>query len=293
MAGTGTFHLRQASRSTALVAAGATLATAGLLVLGTGASGSTLPAVPGGACTAQSAPAGEIFKNVDTTLGCDNDSGTMGMPVTGFITVHMPDGVTTATGADAIEANVKGGGHPYYAGGYTIAFSSVTGGTATGGSYTLGPNTAQYPDPPPVARALTFTASSAGGSVSAMYSLTWTGTEPVAHDSIASLTNDLFVWFSGTGITTHVRTESVKPFTPGNPTPTPTPTPTATPGATPTPTPTSGVQPVTTASPQGGVQAIHTPSTGGGPAPSGGGAALVIAGLLTVATGVALRRRSA
>lgn len=274
---------RRLRTSTALLAGGAIAAVAGLatLMFGTATAGATVTT-----CAAAPAGAGEINKNVDTTLGCDQSDGTMGMPATGWMTVHMPGGVSTATGADVFEANVRGGGHPYYAGSYVLSFTTVAGGTATGGTYSMAPTTVTYPDDPPVAHALSFTASAPGGVVTAQYSLSFTGSEPVAHDRIASITNNLFVWFAGNDKSTQVRTESVKPFTPG-PTPTPNPTPTPTPTATPT----GGAQGLNT--PSGAVQGIHTPGTGAGPGDNGAALLLVVAGLSAITAGAALRRRTA
>ena len=280
---------------TGLVAAG----SLAVLLAGTEPVHAVTPSVA--SCTAPSASAGEIDKNIDTTLGCSVASGTAFTPTTGWMTVHMPGGVTSATGLDVFEANVKGGDHPYYAGDYVVSFTTVVGGTATGASYTVAPTTAQYPTPPAMAHPLTFTATTAGGTVQAQYSIAFTGSLPAAKADIASMTNNLFVWFGSGSPSTHVRTESVKPFDPIPPSSTPTPTPTPTPTATPTPTPTAtptatptGSAGAATSTPHGGVQGIiSVPSTGGGP--SGTGIAGLIAmavGALSVAAGSVMRRRT-
>jgi hypothetical protein len=196
------------------------------------------------------------------------------------------------------EANVKGGDHPYWDGSYAVTFPTVIGGTATGATYVVAPTTARYPDPPSMPAPLSFTSTVAGGTVMAEYSIVFTGSLPAAKADIASMTNNLFVWFGEGTPKTQVRTESVKPFdpTPGSPTPTPTATPTATPTPTPTPTPTSSVQAIeSTPTPVGGVQGIiSVPSTGGAPGvQSTWGMALFAIGAALAAAGTILRRRRA
>lgn len=191
-------------------------------------------------CNAPPAAPGEIAKSIDTTLGCDAADGTALNPVTGWMTVHMPAGISTATGLDVFEANVKGGDHPYWAGGYTVSFPTVSGGTATGATYTVADGSARYPDPPSITpHPLTFTSTTAGGTVQAQYRVVFSGSAPAAMADMASMTNNLFVWFGDGSPKTQARTVSVKPFEPGGPTPTPTTTSTSTTSTSTSPTSTT------------------------------------------------------
>jgi len=281
----------------------------GLLLVGGTAHANNAPALALTTCVAPSAASGGIAKNIDTTLGCDVAEGVALHPVSGWMTVHMPDGMSAATALDVFEANVKGGDHPYWAGGYEVTFPTVVGGTATGATYTVPSSTARYPDPPAMAHPLAFSSVVPGGVVQAQYRITFSGSAPAPMADMASMTNNLFVWFGDGSPKTQVRTESVKPFTPPTPTPTatptPTPTPTATPTPTPTPTPTSTPTPTPTPTatvaaitarptPASGVEGVSvtTPNTGAGPGTTPG--LLLLAGGLGLATlGAVLRRREA
>jgi hypothetical protein len=156
---------------------------------------------------------GEVSKNIDTNSGCDNSNGTAAYPVTGFITIHVPSSSPQATGVDAFQAKPS---QSYVSGSYTISFTNCTGGAASNGAYQIGSGN-QFPTPPTHASGttyrastspLSFTATTAGGSVSCAYSITTTGTLPA--DSV-SMTNDIFVFFSD-GTSGQFASQSVKPF---------------------------------------------------------------------------------
>jgi hypothetical protein len=150
-----------------------------------------------------------VAKNINTSLGCDDASGAATDPATGYITVAMPSGVTTATLIDVFRPQPAP--HDYYDGSYVANFSGCTGGTATDASYTVSASPPTYPTPPGTSGTLpTVTASTAGGTVSCAYSISVTGSPPQA--TIVSVVNAAFITFSNDA-KTHVATISVKPFT--------------------------------------------------------------------------------
>jgi hypothetical protein len=291
---------RRARLGSHLLHAGVIAGGAGVLLVVLGSTAFAGPAVVQvlSACVAPAAGPGEIAKSIETTLGCDVADGVALSPAAGWMTVHMPAGMSSASALDVFEANVKGGDHPYWAGSYAVSFPIVVGGTAGGATYDVSATSARYPDPPAMAHPLSFTSTVPGGTVTAQYSVAFTGSAPAPAADMASMTNNLFVWFGEGSPSTQVRTVSVKPFVPSTPTPTPTPapTPTPTPTPTPSPTPTATVQATATATPGGGVlgESITVPNTGGGPGPATGpGLALLLAGAALAGLGAALRRRQA
>jgi len=132
------------------------------------------------ACTAPPPPSpGALAKNIDTSLGCDATDGAAGNPATGFISLTMPEGSNTIEpdGLYDYFFAVSGGVFEGFGGTYALTFSNCTGGTGSGATYLL-ESSGGGGGLAPAGPGANMSSTTAGGTVSCAYSVSYAGTPP-------------------------------------------------------------------------------------------------------------------
>jgi hypothetical protein len=126
-------------------------------------------------------------------------SGTVSSPgtLTGKISVGSIPANTHLTMVDAFQAVPDTGSNAnrFYRGTYHFTFTNCTGGTATGGTETIGAGGANPGNPPTNSGAPTFTLASNSTSMTCDYTVTFVGTAPTG--SITAVKNVVWMMFNG------------------------------------------------------------------------------------------------
>jgi len=159
-----------------------------------------------------------VYKNINTTDGCDQAAGNALYPISGFIAGSGLTANAKYTVYDIYQTLPDKDAQVYY-GAYTLGLVPTVG-TATDGAYSVASGASTYPSLPaaPTGTLPTVT-TDASGNFAAAYSLTVQNAPAV---DMVSSRNDLWLVMDGSDAG-HVATISVKP--PVLPLPSPTPTP--------------------------------------------------------------------